>query len=158
MNFKQTIFLFFLLVPFVVTAQQEKLDTCELTILDKYRAQIKVTVELAETAKERTYGLMHRKSLGENEGMLFVYKSDQYMNFWMKNVSIPLSIAFINKAGVIIDIQDMETDNGAKTYPSPEPVRYALEMNKGFFKKNKIYVGDRLLLNGCFSQQDTILP
>ena len=65
-------------------------------------------VEIARTGEQQSRGLMHRKRVGEREGMLFVYSIDRRVSFWMKNTEIPLSIAFITKDGQIVQIEDME--------------------------------------------------
>ncbi len=86
---------------------------------------------------------MYRDSLPENHGMLFVFDREQPLAFWMKNTKIPLSIAFLNKDFVIVDIQDMEPFS-EKTHISAVPAMYALEVNQGFFRKHGIEVGDTL--------------
>ncbi len=100
-----------------------------------------LTVELAITPLERQVGLMFREYLPENRGMLFVFESEDYLTFWMKNTSIPLSIAFINPEGIIVDIQNMEPFT-TTPHVSKERAIYALEVNKGWFKKHGITVGD----------------
>jgi len=107
---------------------------------------IRLTVELAEKPKERSQGLMYRKSLPENMGMLFIYKRPAVMNFWMKNTYIPLSIAYIDTAGYIIAILKMEPLNTDKIYTSPAPAVWALEVNQGWFEINGVVVGDKVRL------------
>ena len=84
---------------------------------------------------------MFRERLGKDEGMLFVYDREEFLTFWMKNTPLPLSIAFLDQKGKIVDIQDMEPFS-LKTHDSIHPAKYALEMNQGWFKKNGIRVGD----------------
>ena len=84
---------------------------------------------------------MYRKSLDADKGMLFVYDKVQIVYFWMKNTSIPLSIAYINNSGLITEINDLEPFS-LKVDRSSNPVLYALEVNRGFFKRNGIKVGD----------------
>jgi uncharacterized membrane protein (UPF0127 family) len=75
--------------------------------------------------------------------MLFVYEVEQYLSFWMKNTSIPLSIAFIDSKGRITDILDMKPfDDEQPNYVSSGPVMYALEVNQGFFDERGVKVGD----------------
>jgi uncharacterized membrane protein (UPF0127 family) len=100
------------------------------------------TVELARTPEERARGLMFRKSLPENRGMLFVYREDQHLSFWMKNTEIPLSIAFISKDGTIREIRNMEPFSLASV-ESKNAVRYALEVPQGNFSRLGIKPGDR---------------
>lgn len=84
---------------------------------------------------------MGRKLLGENEGMLFIFETEGYHGFWMKGTFLPLSIAFLNKEGRIVWITDMKPLSLESHLP-PKPILYALEMNKGWFTKNSINVGD----------------
>lgn len=115
---------------------QEKKNLIPLLIKDK-----KIFVEIARTEKEKAQGLMFRSKLAEDEGMLFVYAEEEILSFWMKNTFLPLSIAFIDRHGRIIDIQDMEPFS-LDIHRSARPAQYALEVNKGWFLKNGIKVGD----------------
>ena len=107
-----------------------------------------VEVEVARTDTQRSRGLMYRRQLDENKGMLFVFDKEKALSFWMKNTFIPLSIAFVNSNCTIVDIQKMQPHSllikDLPTYTSKRPAKYALEMNQGWFSKNKIKVGDRL--------------
>jgi uncharacterized membrane protein (UPF0127 family) len=103
----------------------------------------KLTAEVAATDNTRTTGLMHRRMLPESRGMLFVFPSTSPLNFWMMNTYVPLSIAFLDDAGAIINIADMKpltTD----PHPSSRPARYALEMNQGWFARHGIKAGARV--------------
>ena len=93
----------------------------------------KLKVEVADTESKRQTGLMFRKALPANEGMLFVFKEPQYLSFWMKNTYIPLSIAFFNRDRRLIDIFDMKPNQTTEIYNSTEKVVYALEVNQGWF-------------------------
>ena len=76
--------------------------------------------------------------------MLFVYADEEARSFWMKNTLIPLSIAYIDSEGRIVDIQDMNPlDDEPPHYVSAEPARYALEVNQGFFEERGVKVGDK---------------
>ena len=107
-----------------------------------------VHVEIADTDEKRSAGLMHRKSLAKDHGMLFIFENEQPLSFWMKNTFIPLSIAFINSNCVIVDIQKMDPQSlllkNIPNYISKKPAKYALEVNQGWFSKNKITVGYKL--------------
>lgn len=115
------------------------------------RGQIKIgsktiTIEIADTPDLSAKGLMFRKSMPEDQGMLFVFVDEDIRAFWMKNTLIPLSIAYIDKDRKIVDIQDMApaaNHPNPPSYPSKKPAKYALEMNQGWFKKNKITIGDQ---------------
>lgn len=100
-----------------------------------------IRVEVARTPEERALGLMNRKQLGKDEGMLFIFETEDYHGFWMKDTLLPLSIAFIDKDGRIVDIKDMKPLTLDSHSPS-KPVLYALEMNKGWFAKNGAKIGD----------------
>lgn len=102
---------------------------------------IEIQVEIADDADERQRGLMYRESLEENQGMLFVYPEQRTLGFWMKNTLIPLDIAYIDREGRIVDIQQMEPQT-TETHDSAAPAMYALEMNQGWFEANGIRVGD----------------
>ena len=101
-------------------------------------------VELAFTPDTRSCGLSNRHSLGDNEGMLFLFPDASKRTFWMKETHIPLSIAFIDDAGLIVTIHEMEADQTRTTYPSFQAVRYALEVNRGWFALHGIKSGDRV--------------
>ena len=102
-----------------------------------------VRAEIANTNESRTQGLMFRKSLGANEGMLFVFPQDEAYCMWMKNTVIPLSVAFIDAKGQIVSIHEMlpHTEN---PHCAASPARYALEMNAGWFRAKGIQRGIRI--------------
>ncbi len=111
--------------------------------------KVEVRVEIADDDAERARGLMHRTALAENRGMLFVFRREEQLSFWMKDTLIPLSIAFIDSEGRIVDIQNMKPlDDDPPSYVSAEPARYALEVNRGFFEERGVEVGDRADLPG----------
>ncbi len=99
-------------------------------------------VEIVQNDEERMRGLMYREQLPEDEGMLFVFEEARIQSFWMRNTFIPLDIAFIDAGGKIIDIQRMEPLDETKSYLSPAPVPYVLEVNAGWFERNAIKVGE----------------
>ncbi len=106
----------------------------------KYKIYIdsyEITVELAITPEERQKGLMYRKSLGENEGMLFVFPQKDKQSFWMKNTYIPLDIGFFDEDGYLLEVYSM-TPNSEEIIQSTEPAKYALEMNQGWYRKKQI--------------------
>tara|TARA_E500000331_G_C17256569_1_gene713355 strand:- start:2168 stop:2587 length:420 start_codon:yes stop_codon:yes gene_type:complete len=104
-----------------------------------------IRVEIADTPELRDRGLMFRKSIPENQGMLFDFFNDDDRGFWMKNTNIPLSIAFIDSSGVISNIEKM-TPHSMRSVYSKKPCRYALEMNLGWFDKNGILPGSKCSL------------
>lgn len=100
-----------------------------------------LSVEISSTTKDRTMGLMFRDSLPERSGMFFIFEFEARHTFWMKNTTIPLSIAFINSNYIIVDIQDMEPLSLKECSPR-FPCLFALEVNRHWFKKHGINVGD----------------
>ena len=102
--------------------------------------------EVAFTQKGRTIGLMFRDKLDNDHGMLFIYPQEKSLSFWMKNTKIPLSIAFINSEEIITQIDSM-TPYSLRSHTSKENVKYALEMEQGWFKKNGIRVGSKVSLS-----------
>jgi hypothetical protein len=103
----------------------------------------KITAEVVSTPETRATGLMNRFSLKPDSGMLFVFERAEPLAFWMKNTYIPLSIAFMDADGRILNIEDMapQTEN---SHWSRGPGRYALEMRKGWFAERGIKAGDRV--------------
>lgn len=103
----------------------------------------RVYVEVARTPSERQTGLMHRKSLPAQQGMLFVYPHSDSHCMWMKNTLIPLSVAFIDESGRILNIEDMQP-NTRDYHCATAPALYALEMNLGWFRSKGIHSGDKV--------------
>lgn len=98
-------------------------------------------VEVARTDARRRKGLMNRENLVWNEGMLFIFEEEKLLSFWMKNTKIPLSIAFIDKDGKVTDIFDMEPYS-LESVTSTGMCRFAIEVNRGFFKESGLSAGD----------------
>lgn len=111
--------------------------------------RVTLAVEVANTVETRGYGLMFRKTLDENAGMLFIFEQDGKWGFWMKDTLIPLSIGFIDSRWHLLEIQDMAVaaDPQAGPWPIYEPraaYRYALEVNQGYFQRKGITPGARV--------------
>ncbi len=98
-------------------------------------------VEVVSTDEERMKGLMFREKLGKNDGMLFIFDEPAYHAMWMKNTLIPLSVAFVTREGVILNILDMEPKS-LDSHQSAGPSVYAIETNKGWFAERRIKAGD----------------
>jgi len=103
-----------------------------------------INVEIADNDEEMTKGLMFRRELGENKGMLFIFEDSGSRTFWMKNTLIPLDIIFISEDFKIINIEKAEPCKlePCKLYHSTDKARYVLEVNKGFTERKKINPGD----------------
>ena len=116
-----------------------------VTIINSLGEMVPVQVEIADTAAEWQMGLMGRTALAQDAGMLFVFDQEQLLSFWMKDTLIPLSIAFIDSQGRIVDIQDMQPLDET-SHQSAVPAQYALEVNQGFFGERGIMIGDTVEL------------
>ena len=119
-------------------APQTDLQRTKLSI-----GMYQIDAQVAGTAEQREIGLMFRKDMPQHEGMLFTFESPSRLCFWMKNTLLPLTAAFVADDGVIVNLEDMKpltTDSHCST----KPVRYVLEMNKGWFAKKGIKAGTKI--------------
>jgi uncharacterized protein len=103
----------------------------------------RIEAEVASSNADRATGLMNRPSMPIHRGMLFVFPEAGVQCFWMKNTLIPLSIAFLDDAGRIVQIADMQPQS-LDNHCSSKPVRFALEMNAGWFKSRGLAAGARI--------------
>lgn len=101
------------------------------------------TMELASTNHNRQMGLMYRKSLAPEAGMVFVFKDEENLTFWMKDTSIPLDIVYLDKLGKIVSIKQMAPFDLGQT-ASDGPAKYAIELNAGTAAKVGLKVGDTI--------------
>ncbi|QDZ27010.1 DUF192 domain-containing protein [Noviherbaspirillum sp. UKPF54] len=99
-----------------------------------------IKAEVAATEAQRQQGLMLREKMGQNEGMVFLFGAPAGVCMWMKNTLIPLSVAFIDETGKVINIEDMEPQT-LESHCAKKPATYALEMNRGWFKQRNIKPG-----------------
>jgi uncharacterized membrane protein (UPF0127 family) len=102
-----------------------------------------IRAEVALTPDQRQKGLMHRRDLGTHEGMLFVFEAPSPQCFWMKNTPTPLTIAFLDDDGSIVNLADMKPFDES-SHCSAKPVRFVLEMNQGWFAKRGLKPGFKL--------------
>jgi uncharacterized membrane protein (UPF0127 family) len=100
-------------------------------------------VEVAASDPERMKGLMFREKMGRDDGMLFVFDEPAYQSMWMKNTLIPLSVAFLDADGTILNILDMEPHD-LSSHTSAGPSIYAIETNRGWFASKGIKAGDKV--------------
>lgn len=121
---------------FVTTALADTLPHVQLQI-----GMHIVKAEVAANNKSRMQGLMFRKSLEKNQGMLFVFDSSDLHAMWMKNTPLPLSVAFIDEKGVILNIEEMKPFTDA-IHAATRPAKYALEMTSGWFNEKGVKAGD----------------
>jgi uncharacterized membrane protein (UPF0127 family) len=131
----------FLEVPALArTPAQETLPQVTLRI-----GGVIVKAEVADETDERTIGLMGRTELKDGEGMLFVFRAPQRLGFWMRDTLIPLSIAYLNGAGIIREIHDLKPLDETSAESTFSDLVYALEVPQGWFGRNKILPGDKVL-------------
>ena len=141
MHFKSIHLIFnFFLVSFY-TFSNEKID------VSIYNKNITFNVEVAKTIEERKSGLMYRKKLLNNEGMLFIFPREKIIQLWMKNTYIPLDVIFISENKVIVDIKKNMEKLSETIVKSKVKSRYALEFNAGLINKLDIKIGDKVLFN-----------
>lgn len=106
-------------------------------------------VEFARTPKERQKGLMGRESLGDREGLLFVFEDDAPRTFWMKNTLLPLDMIFLDREGVVVHLEENAQPcrkDPCQLYTSPVPARFVLEVKGGVARAVGIHVGDRAVI------------
>jgi uncharacterized membrane protein (UPF0127 family) len=106
-------------------------------------------IEVARTPEQKRQGLMNRKSLGDREGMIFVYETDQHLAFWMKNTTVPLTLAYLSKEGRIMQIEQLKPLS-LKSVISERAVRYGLELPAGVLDELGVEVGDPVQLPADF--------
>ena len=102
-----------------------------------------IQAQVAMTPEQRSIGLMFRKEMPTNEGMLFVFEQPAPQCFWMKNTLLPLTAAFIADDGTIVNLADMKPQT-TDSHCSAKPVRFVLEMHQGWFAKRGLQAGTRL--------------
>ncbi len=130
-------------MSFIGVNAQEDIDFDEITIKINNN---KLNVEYAQTFEQRARGLMYRKAMCEDCGMLFRFDEPKRASMWMKNTFIPLDVAFIDRNGVITDIKPLQPHDLTSVAASKQ-VQFALEMNQGWFADNNIKVGHKITLN-----------
>jgi uncharacterized membrane protein (UPF0127 family) len=128
----------FLLAAGTAAAQQPPLPTVELGA-----GMHLIRAEVADRDAARAMGLMQRTALAPNGGMLFVFEEAAVHCMWMKNTPLPLSVAFIDESGVIVNIADMQPHT-EDSHCAARPARFALEMTQGWFAERGIRAGVRL--------------
>ena len=141
MHFKSIYLIFYFFLVSFYTFSNEKIG------VSIYNKNITFNVEVAKTIEERRIGLMYRKKLLDNEGMLFIFPSEKIIKLWMKNTYIPLDVIFISENKVIVDIKKNMEKLSETIVKSKVKSRYALEFNAGLINKLNIEIGDKVLFN-----------
>lgn len=140
---------FFIVNNFITKEPEVKYYTFtkegELTFTDSLGTlKAKVDVEFADTEYKRQLGLMNRKEMKENEGMLFIFPEQRLQSFWMRNTLISLDIMFVNDQRKIVTIHKNTQTLSDTSYPSSEPSIYVVETLAGFADRHNIKVGDKI--------------
>ena len=141
MHFK---FIYLIFNFFLISFYTFSNETIEVSI---YNKNITFNVEVAKTIEERRIGLMYRKKLLNNEGMLFIFPREKIIQLWMKNTYIPLDVIFISENKVIVDIKKNMEKLSETIVKSKVKSRYALEFNAGLINKLDIEIGDKVFFN-----------
>ena len=142
-SFDRRIAAWFLAVLLLAAAAPHARADAAMPTLTLKVAAHPLKVEVAVTEEQRNQGLMFRKSLGRDDGMLFIFDDPGYYAMWMKNTLIPLSVAFVDAQGTILNILDMEPQT-LDSHGAAGPAVYAIETNVGWFTAHKVKAGDKV--------------
>ena len=150
MNFKQRLFSSIIALAFFTAGAscalaQESFEKEPLTIVHQDGKRSELTAELALTASQRSQGLMYRRSMPSDEGMLFDFFEDRLVTMWMRNTYLPLDMIFAQKDGIISHIHKGAVPQDESIISSQTPVRFVLELNAGAVERRNIRVGDKLV-------------
>jgi len=117
----------------------------ELLLMDSLNmTKAKIDIEIADTDYDRQLGLMFRKIMNENQGMLFIFPAEEMQSFWMRNTNISLDMIFVNSEKKIVTIHKSTTPLSDQSYSSTAPAKYVIEVNAGFLDRHNIKEGDRV--------------
>lgn len=120
----------------------------ELTFNNPSGTLITIDIQIARTEFDRQLGLMFRKSMNENQGMLFIFPDNRVRSFWMRNTEIPLDIIFVDSTKTILNIARNTTPYSDNSYSSTGPAKYVVEVNGGFTDRHNIAPGDKISWTG----------
>lgn len=146
------IYLYVILLLVGISTAQAQIERPKFSKTKVRLASKIIEVEVADEPEEWSHGLMFKKSMHEDEGMLFVFPNSEIRSFWMKNTFIPLTIGYFDSNRRLINTVDMkpvksEMESNLPSYKSEAPAKYALEMNQGWFKKNQVKPGEVFHIN-----------
>jgi uncharacterized membrane protein (UPF0127 family) len=127
----------------IIPACMQKRQTL---VIHSASGDYQVKVEVVTRSDEMARGLMYRRSLGKNSGMLFIFRREEPQSFWMKNTLIPLDMIFISRNLVIVEITTMQPciTDPCPDYTSRQPAQYVLEVNAGYCRSHNIIIGDKV--------------
>jgi uncharacterized membrane protein (UPF0127 family) len=141
----RTLLMAVFLIAACLTSQAQTRAQPELPITKLSIGGKSIRAEIADEEHERAAGLMFRKELADDAGMLFIMPQTGPVAFWMRNTELPLTIAYMAPNGAIMELHDLEPFN-ERPVPSSFPhIAYALEMPRGWFTKNNIWPGERVV-------------
>ncbi len=129
---------------YAVTAEPKFVKQGELSFLSNSDVVASIDIELADTEAKRVQGMMHRRSMGLKQGMLFIFDREERQSFWMKNTHIALDIVFVNEAKEIVHIAPNCAPYSMRAIPSYEYAKFVVEVNSGYCKDKGIKVGDSI--------------
>lgn len=136
----------FVFVLFIVACARDATEPVRPVLtIEQGTARAQVTVEVADTPQQRAQGLMYRRALEPDAGMLFIFPSDSRSGFWMRNTYIPLDIAYISADFTILEIRAGTPLDETVLTPAA-PYRYVLEVNRGWFEARGLGVGARVII------------
>ena len=136
-------FSFFVVISVFFFCSKKDSDVVQITLKGK-KDSVSYFVELAVTPQEAQTGLMWRKSMPQNQGMLFVFPQPKIIKMWMKNTYIPLDMVFINSQNQVICLRENAQPLDESVITCPYPVQKVLEVNAGQIKAQNIHLGDML--------------
>lgn len=134
------LFRLFLLATFLAVAVPGQAQQAQLPIIELSAGMHRIEAEVAATPESRQIGMMLRTSMAPQRGMLFVFPSVEQHCMWMRNTLVPLSVAFLDEKGKIINVEDMQPKT-EDNHCAIKPARYALEMNLGWFRSRGLGAG-----------------
>ena len=128
-------------------------EVVNATFLVEGEENVTVTLEVADEPEERRSGLMHRESLENDTGMVFVYPNPKQVSFWMKNTLIPLDMIFVAENGTVLNVQHADPEPNTSSseldsYPSDGKAKYVVELPQGFANRTDVESGAKLVFNG----------
>ncbi len=142
--------IFFIVKEFVIKPKSEMIEypftkEGELVFIDSTGFQkAKIDIEIADDEYQRELGLMNRKSMQENQGMLFIFPYERLQSFWMRNTFISLDMIFVDANKIIVTIHKNTQVLSDQSYPSSKPAKYVVEVIAGFTDKHNIQIGDKI--------------
>lgn len=140
---KLSIYLLSLMFLFTGAAWSQETPQLQLPRITLSAGMHLIQAQVAATPQQRAVGLMFRKDMPVNEGMLFAFEQASEQCFWMKNTLLPLTAAFVADDGTIVNLADMQPQSQV-SHCSTKPVRFVLEMNQGWFDKRGLKAGSKL--------------